>query len=197
MTEHVTFWFDATCPFCWQTSRWMKEVEKVRDIEIEWVPMSLSVLNEGRDLPADYMAAMDAAWGPARVFAKVKQEHPDKIGELYTAMGTMIHAEHQGGKQGTGAYNDIIAAALDKVGLPATIAEVADTNDEDDLLRGYHKTAMDEVGDEVGTPVVKLGNTAFFGPVITRVPTGEEAGTLFDAAVTPAGFDYFLSLIHI
>ena len=89
MTEHVTFWFDTTCPFCWQTSRWIKEVEKVRDIEIEWVPMSLAVLNDGRDIPEDYAAMMEANWGPARVFAKVKQEQPEKVDELYTAMGTL------------------------------------------------------------------------------------------------------------
>ena len=92
MTEQVTFWFDVSCPFAWQTSRWIKEVEKVRDIEVEWVPMSLAVLNDGRDIPEDYAAMMEANWGPARVFAKVKEEQPEKVDELYTTMGTMIHA---------------------------------------------------------------------------------------------------------
>lgn len=194
MTEKVTFWFDTTCPFCWQTSRWMKEVEKVRDIEIDWVPMSLAVLNEGRELPDDYRAAMDAAWGPARVFAKVKKEKPEKIDELYTAMGTLIHVEKQGGKQGAGAYTEIISAALDKVGLPASYTDVAGTNDVDDLLRGYHASAIEQVGDDVGTPVMKLRDSAFFGPVITRIPTGEEAGTLFDGAIALAGYPYFFEL---
>ncbi|WP_115685983.1 DsbA family protein [Corynebacterium senegalense] len=194
MTEKVTFWFDVSCPFCWQTSRWMKEVEKVRDVEIEWVPMSLSVLNEGADIPEDYAKAMEANWGPARVFAKVKAEQPDKVDELYTAMGTLVHARGNGGRKGYGAYDDIIAAALEEVGLPATYAEVAATGEVDDLLRGYHATAMDEVGNDVGTPVVKLGETAFFGPVITRVPTGEEAGELFDHAVGLANYPYFFEL---
>ena len=92
MTEQVKFWFDVSCPFAWQTSRWIKEVEKVRDIEIEWVPMSLAVLNDGRDIPEDYAAMMEANWGPARVFAKVKQEAPERIDALYTAMGlSLIH----------------------------------------------------------------------------------------------------------
>ena len=194
MTEKVTFWFDVSCPFCWQTSRWMKEVEKVRDVEIEWVPMSLSVLNEGADIPEGYARAMEANWGPARVFAKVKAEQPDKVDELYTAMGTLVHARGNGGRKGYGAYDDIIAAALEEVGLPATYAEVAATGEVDDLLRGYHATAMDEVGNDVGTPVVKLGETAFFGPVITRVPTGEEAGELFDHAVGLANYPYFFEL---
>ena len=192
--EKVTFYFDVSCPFAWQTSRWMKEVEKVREVEIEWTPMSLAVLNDGRELPEDYMKMMDANWGPARVFAKVKQEAPEKVDELYTTMGEMIHPAGEGGRQGYGAYDEIIAAALEKVGLPANIAECANTSDVDDLLRGYHAQAMDAVGDEVGTPVVKLGDTAFFGPVITRVPQGEEAGELFDAAVKLASFPYFFEL---
>ncbi|WJY98159.1 mycothiol-dependent nitroreductase Rv2466c family protein [Corynebacterium fournieri] len=194
MTEQVKFWFDVSCPFAWQTSRWMKEVEKVRDIAVEWVPMSLAVLNDGRDIPADYAAAMEANWGPARVFAKVKEEAPDKVGELYTAMGALIHPGGEGGKKGYGAYDEIIAKALVEVGLPEHFAEVANTTDADDLLRGFHATAMEAVGDDVGTPVVKLGDNAFFGPVITRVPEGEEAGKLFDHAVGLAEFPYFFEL---
>lgn len=193
-TNDVTFYFDVSCPFCWQTSRWMKEVEQVRDVAVEWVPMSLSVLNDGRDLPEDYAAMMEANWGPARVFVKVKQEVPEKIDELYTAMGTLIHAGGEGGKQGYGAYDEIIAQALEQVDLPANFAECANTDVEDDLLRGYHSQAMEAVGDEVGTPVLKLGDTAFFGPVITRVPQGEEAGKLFDAAVNLAAYPYFFEL---
>lgn len=194
MTERVQFWFDVSCPFCWQTSRWMKEVEKVRDIDVEWIPMSLSVLNEGRDIPADYAKAMEANWGPARVFAKVKDEAPEKVDELYTVMGTLVHPGKQGGKRGYGAYDAIIAEALDKVGLDASFAEVANNDSYDERLRAYHATAMDEVGDDVGTPVVKLGEAAFFGPVITRVPTGEEAGDIFDAAVGLAKYPYFFEL---
>lgn len=194
MAEKVTFYFDVSCPFAWQTSRWMKEVEKVRDVDIEWTPMSLAVLNDGRDLPADYAQMMEANWGPARVFAKVKQEAPEKVDELYTVMGTKVHAEGQGGKKGYGAYDEIIAKALEEVGLDASFADVANTEEYDEQLRSYHQGAMDAVGDEVGTPVIKLGDTAFFGPVITRVPEGEEAGKLFDHAVGLAEFPYFFEL---
>ncbi|WCZ39493.1 DsbA family protein [Corynebacterium jeddahense] len=194
MTEQVTFWFDVACPFCWQTSRWMKEVQKVRDIDVEWVPMSLAVLNDGRDLPADYAAAMEANWGPARVFAKVKEERPDQVDALYTAMGTLVHPGGEGHKQGYGAYDEIIAKALAEVGLPEHFAEVANTTECDDLLRGFHAKAIEAVGDDVGTPVVALNGTAFFGPVITRVPEGEEAGELFDHAVGLASYPYFFEL---
>ncbi|MCG7242747.1 MULTISPECIES: disulfide bond formation protein DsbA [Corynebacterium] len=194
MTTPVKFWFDASCPFAWATSRWIKEVEKVRDITVEFEPMSLSVLNDGRDLDPEYMEMMEANWGPARVFAKVKTEQPEKVDELYTAMGTLIHAKGNGGKKGDGGYDEIIAQALEQVGLPADFAEVARTEEYDEKLREYHHNGISSVGDEVGTPVIKLGDTAFFGPVITRVPTGEEAGELFDASVRLAQFPYFFEL---
>lgn len=194
MTTPVKFWFDASCPFAWATSRWIKEVEKVRDIAVEFEPMSLSVLNDGRDLDPEYMEMMEANWGPARVFAKVKTEQPEKVDELYTAMGTLIHAKGNGGKKGDGGYDEIIAQALEQVGLPADFAEVAHTEEYDEKLREYHHNGISSVGDEVGTPVIKLGDTAFFGPVITRVPKGEEAGELFDASVRLAQFPYFFEL---
>ena len=194
MTTPVKFWFDASCPFAWATSRWIKEVEKVRDITVEFEPMSLSVLNDGRDLDPEYMEMMEANWGPARVFAKVKTEQPEKVDELYTAMGTLIHAKGNGGKKGDGGYDEIIAQALEQVGLPADFAEVARTEEYDEKLREYHHNGISSVGDEVGTPVIKLGDTAFFGPVITRVPKGEEAGELFDASVRLAQFPYFFEL---
>lgn len=194
MTQKVTFWFDVSCPFCWLTSRWMKEVEKVRDVAVDWVPMSLAVLNDGRDIPSDYADAMKANWGPARVFAKVKSEAPEKVDELYTAMGTLVHPGGEAGKKGFGAYDEIIAKALEEVGLDASYAEVANTEDYDEKLRDYHQGAMDAVGDEVGTPVLKLGDNAFFGPVITRLPEGEDAGKLFDHAVGLAEFPYFFEL---
>ncbi|ERS51912.1 MULTISPECIES: hypothetical protein [Corynebacterium] len=194
MTTPVKFWFDASCPFAWATSRWIKEVEKVRDITVEFEPMSLSVLNDGRDLDPEYMEMMEANWGPARVFAKVKSEQPEKVDELYTAMGTLIHAKGNGGKKGDGGYDEIIAQALEQVGLPADFAEVAHTEEYDEKLREYHHNGISSVGDEVGTPVIKLGDTAFFGPVITRVPKGEEAGELFDASVRLAQFPYFFEL---
>lgn len=193
--ERVTFWFDVTCPFCWQTSRWMKEVEQVRDIEVEWVPMSLSVLNEGRDLDPGYLALMDKAWGPARVFTAVKTEHPESVDALYTALGKRIHEESHALVPGSGQdLGELVRASLEEVGLEASYADVARGTEWDAALRDFHRGATEAVGDEVGTPVVKLGEVAFFGPVITRVPRGEEAGKLFDAAVQLSSFPYFFEI---
>lgn len=192
----VTFWFDVSCPFAWVTSRWIKEVEQVRDIDVEWRPMSLSVLNEGRDeLPEEYKQMMVANWAPARVFTAVAVEDgADKVGELYTEMGTRIHDGGEGGKNTADGYDDIIRESLAAVGLPTERFDVAHSETYDSKMREFHGEAMAEVGDDVGTPVVKLGHTAFFGPVLTRIPRGEEAGRIFDGAIALAGFPHFFEL---
>ncbi len=194
--DKVTFCFDVSCPFCWITSRWIKEVEKVRDIEVEWKPMSLSVLNEGRDeLPEDYKQKMVANWAPARVFTAVAVEDgEDKLDALYTEMGTRIHDGGQGGKDTAEGYDDIIRESLAAVGLPAERFEAAHADTYDATLREYHASAMDSVGNDVGTPVVKLGDTAFFGPVLTRIPRGEEAGKIFDGSILLASYPHFFEL---
>ncbi|MDO5627224.1 MAG: disulfide bond formation protein DsbA [Mobilicoccus sp.] len=195
MATPVTLWFDVSCPYCWMTAQWIQEVEKVRDLDLEFTPMSLSVLNDGRDIPADYAEKMKANWGPARVFAKVKRDEPGKVRELYQTMGTMLHDEGESGKADFGAYDGVIAAALEKVGLDAAYAEVANTEEMDAELRAYHQAGMDAVGEDVGTPVVKVGeHAAFFGPVISRTPEGEEAGEVFDAVARLAQFPYFYSV---
>lgn len=192
--DTVQFWFDVSCPFCWITSRWIKEVQDVRDIKVDFIPMSLSVLNEGRDeLPEDYKEKMKANWGPARVFAAVKTNYPEKIDQLYTTMGNKVHIG-QRVASGYGGYDAVIKESLEEVGLPASLAEVANTEEYDYKLRKYHRGAMKAVGNDVGTPVISLGKTAFFGPVLTRIPTKEEAGELFDAAVRLAQYPHFFEL---
>ena len=203
MSQPLKFWFDVTCPYAWITSRWVTEVEKVRDVDVTWIPMSLGVLNEGRDeLPEQYRRMMTTTWAPARVFARVATEHPDKVGELYTALGTKIHNEGRGEElresAGDGDISDalipLVREALVEVGLDGDLADTGTGTDWDDALRGFHQQAMDAVGDEVGTPVVEVAGTAFFGPVLTRIPRGEDAGKVFDGAVALAGYPHFFEL---
>ncbi len=188
--QTADFWFDPTCPFAWVTSRWISEVEEVRNIKVDWHVMSLSVLNENnKDLSPEYKAHVAKAWGPVRVIVAAAAEHGSAvIKPLYDAMGTQIHINKNRN------FGDVIAKALAETGLPATLAAAADTDANDVALRASHAAGINQVGQDVGTPIVAFNGTAFFGPVITRIPRGEEAGRLWDATVTLAGFPYFFEI---
>ncbi|MCX4582114.1 DsbA family protein [Streptomyces sp. NBC_01481] len=192
----VDFWFDPLCPWAWMTSRWMLEVEKVRDVEVRWHVMSLAVLNEPKldELPDKYREAMKQAWGPVRVVIAAQQKHGDEVlADLYTALGTRFH------NRGEGATREAIAEALEDVGLPAELIEYADSDAYDTELRASHKEGIDKVGQDVGTPVIAVPGSdgeqlAFFGPVVTPAPKGEEAAKLWDGTLMVASIPGFYEI---
>jgi hypothetical protein len=171
------------------TSRWMMEVEQVRPVEVTWSVMSLSVLNEGRDLPESYRAMLDRGWGPVRVIMAAAEQYGDKVVKpLYDAMGTRIHL---GGEKD---FEKVLVPALEEVGLDVSLARFADDDTHDAALRASHQRAIDLVGDEVGTPVIAVNGQAFFGPVVSPSPKGEAAGRLWDGCVLVAGTPGFFEL---
>jgi 2-hydroxychromene-2-carboxylate isomerase len=189
MTQRVDFWFDATCPWAWMASRWMLEVEKVRDVRTTFHVMSLAVLNDGRDLPEDYLKMMESAWAPARISLAVQNRlGTDALRSWYTAVGTRFH------NQGEPVERTTIEAALADAGLPAEFVEYGWTDEHDDDLRASHHEGMDPVGDEVGTPVIRVNGMSLFGPVISPAPKGEAAGDLFDGFVKVTAYPGFFEL---
>jgi 2-hydroxychromene-2-carboxylate isomerase len=185
----VDFWFDPRCPWAWITSRWILEVEKLRPIDVRWHVMSLSVLNEGRDLSEKYRAMMDESWGPVRVCIAAREKYgPEVLGKLYTELGTRFHNEK------LPQTREAIEDALEAAGLDRGLADAADTDEYDTLLRASHKDGMDRVGYEVGTPVISVEGASFFGPVISPIPRGEDAAKLWDGVRLVAGTDGFFEI---
>jgi hypothetical protein len=167
----------------------MLEVERVRPVRVQWHVMSLSYLNQDKEVPEDYRRMLDDSWGPVRVCIAVAEQHGDEVlGPLYTALGTRFHNEGRAKDRAT------IEDALTEVGLPTSLAAAMESTEYDDALRKSHHEGMDQVGTDVGTPVISVEGVAFFGPVISAAPKGEAAGRLWDGVRLVAGTDGFFEL---
>nr|WP_234401725.1 disulfide bond formation protein DsbA [Thermobifida halotolerans] len=171
-------------------SRWLLEVERVRPVRPRWHVMSLAVLNEDKDVSEDYRRMLrEQSWWGVRVAVAVEQRlGNEELGRFYTALGTRLHNRAQPRSLET------VAAALADAGQPADLIEAARSTDYDEALRKSHHDGMDRVGQEVGTPVISVGNVAFFGPVVSPAPRGEAAGRLWDGVLLVAGTDGFFEL---
>ncbi len=190
MTQRVDLWVDPICPWAWITSRWLLETRLVRDIDVRLHTMSLSVLNDGRDLPAEYADLMKRAWGPVRVMTAVEAtQGNERLEPFYSAFGNRYHV---------GAQRDdlleVARAALIDADLDPSLVEAAASDELDEELRASHFAGMNPVGFDVGTPVIHVGDVAFFGPVVTPAPKGEAAGRLFDGVLAVASTPGFYEL---
>jgi Mycothiol-dependent nitroreductase Rv2466c len=192
MTDQTTvadFWFDPACPWAWMTSRWMKEVEQIRDVTTKFHVMSLSYLNADKDVSEEYRAGLAALWGPVRVCTAAAQAHGDEVlDRLYTELGTRFHNE------GRNSDRPTIEEALAASGLPTGLADAMDSTEYDEAVIKSHHQGMDQVGPDVGTPVISVEGVAFFGPVVTPIPRGEAAGRLWDGVRLVAGVEGFFEL---
>ena len=186
----VDFWFDPSCPWAWMASRWVDEVATMRNLDVTWHVMSLAVLNENRtDLDDHYRAFLPRALRYTRLVTAVAELHgSETVKPLYDALGTRIHPG------GSTDADTVIAEALAELGLPAELAAHADSDEYDAQMRASHDDGIGRVGQDVGTPVIAVNGVAFFGPVISPAPKGEQAAALWDGVVAVAAYDGFFEI---
>lgn len=174
--DSIEFWFDPVCPWAWMTSRWMTEVSETLSLDVTWRPFSLAILNEGNDSGGHHEAHLRSfAYGQALVV--VERDHGNEaVWNLYTELGNRIHHDERTDDQ-------ILAEALQTAGLPADILETVTSEGEttEKLLRSSTEAGISAVGPGVGIPIIAINGKAFFGPVISPRPKGEDALKLWNA----------------
>ena len=190
----VDMWFDPACPWAWIGSRWLLEVEQVRDVRTRFHVFSLAIHNDGREVDDWYRQWLSERWGPARVVLAAERAHGNEVvRDLYTAFGTRLHLEK------APVDRELSLAALAEVGLPADLADAAESTELDAGLLASNKAALEPVGEDLGVPAIHLSGpdgtvNAFFGPVVSPIPRGEAAGKLWDGVSLLAATDGFFEL---
>lgn len=196
----VDFFWDPMCPWAWITSRWMIEVQEQRGLEVDWRFIALRVINEDKDYEQDFPAKYPELHGLGlkllRVAAAVREQHgAEHVGALYTALGTRIHVERGRDSLFEQAAVEDLLRGLD---LPSELAGVMEDEGEwDAAVRSDTATALERAGKDVGTPIITFAppdGPSFFGPVISRIPRGQEALDLWDATERIARFPGFAEL---
>ena len=200
----VRYWFDPVCPYCWLTSGWVRTVARRRGLTVEWRFISLRLLNAHVDyaaqFPPEYEAGHTAGLRLLRVCAAVREGHGDEaLGRFYELLGEAVFEqgevpEHSSEREHRGT-RDFVAPVLEDAGLPADQADALDDTRHDATIQAETDEALGLVGKDVGTPLMQVKDgPAFFGPVISRRPSQEQAEELWDHVVGLARFPGFAEL---
>ena len=192
----VEFFWDPVCPWAWLTSRWVEEVARQRDLTVDWRFICLRLLNSHKDYEKDFPAGYIAGHGTGqkllRVAAAIREaEGRDRMGALYTQFGGDIHVRHRRSEM-VDNYDAGFPEYLRSVGIEEQYIAAANDERWDEVLQAETDEALSRTGKDVGTPIISFkqgeGTYSFFGPVISRVPRGEEATRLWDAVWEVATF---------
>ena len=184
-TQEVDFYFDVSCPWAWRTALWIREVAKVRPIQVTWKFLSLAKINEAGDYSRDSHTASHATF-PLLARARA-QGGNEAVERLYVALGQARHERKE-----SLADAVVIERALREAGLdPAWRTEAAAEPGIEDRILAEHQDGLERLK-AFGVPTLSInGQRGFFGPVITSVPTGEDAGELWDHIACLAARDDF------
>lgn len=197
------FYFDPVCPFAWMTSKWVREVARQRPLVIEWRFISLRMLNAEIDyathFPPGYERSHHAGLEVLRVAAAARRRHgPAVVGPFYEATGAAIFECAPGGHAALHADpKEFLSPILTTVGLEPDLADAADVAAFDHEILTETKEALALTGRDVGTPILHFdppAGTALFGPVISRLPSTDEALALFEHVIALSRFPGFAEL---
>ncbi len=196
----VEFFFDPVCPWAWMTSRFTVEVARLRDLSVDWKFICLSMVNEEKEMPEAARQVHEAGRSMLRIAAAARQESGNEaVGRLYTELGTRLHNEGRSRSEIREGVFDLIGEAVAAAGLPSGLEDAADDAGRDATVRAETELALGRTGPDVGTPILTFDpgtadEASIFGPVISRLPRGEDALRLWDATVLLARAPAFYEL---
>jgi hypothetical protein len=199
----LNFYFDPVCPFAWMTSKWVRMVADQRDYRVDWRFISLRILNANVDysthFPEHYEDEHTSGLRLLRVAARVRSEHGrTAVAELYSAFGArLFETDRDGLPAASLGTRDLVEPMLRDAGLPVDAADALDDTTLDDVIRSETEEALALTGRDVGTPILHFSppdGTAFFGPVISRLPAADDAARLWDHVIGLAQFPGFAEL---
>jgi 2-hydroxychromene-2-carboxylate isomerase len=190
--ERVAFYFDPACPWTWNTSRWLVEVAQARGLAVDWRPLSLTVLNAGREIPPQYRAPMEVGHATLRIVVALRTAgHEGEIGGLYTEVGRRLFYDQEAPSMA------LVTGAAEAVGLGAFAAVATDAS-YDEAITASTREAIQRGGPDVGSPVLVVGEgpRGFHGPIVSPPPTGDDALRLWDAVTTFSAIPGAFELKH-
>ncbi|WP_206063186.1 hypothetical protein [Nocardioides sp. HDW12B] len=207
----LRFYFDPACPFAWMTSEWVRTVREQREYDVEWRFISLRRINDRLDyethFPAGYIAGHTSGLKLLRVAAAVRAAGGpdggnDGVDRLYAALGNNIW-NVEGGVDWTEQVDRLdawVRPVLAEAGLSEDLATNVDDESWDEQIVAESEEALALTSKDVGTPILHVepdaadGGIGFFGPVISRRPSADEAAQLWDHVVGLARFGGFAEL---
>ncbi len=194
------FYFDPICPFAWMTSKWVRQVAAQRDYRVDWRFIALRFVNKNVDyaaqFPPEYEGMHRSGLRLLRVAARIRAEHGrGATGDFYSALGHRLWDSERTFRDP--ATPEVVGPVLAELGLPAELVEALDSEAFDAEIETETTTALALTGKDVGTPILQFQppeGVAFFGPVISRLPSERDAAELWDHVIGLAQFAGFAEL---